>query len=37
MAKIARGFKNILALAHEGIKEWQHIEKSEFIQLELKL
>lgn len=37
LSQIARGFKNILALAHEGIKEWQHIEKSEFIQLELKL
>ena len=37
LSQIARGFKNILALAHEGIKEWQHIEKSEFIQLELRL
>ena len=37
LSQIARGFKNILALAHEGIREWQHIEKSEFIQLELRL
>ncbi len=37
LSQIARGIKNILALAHDGIKEWQHIEKSEFIQLELRL
>ncbi len=37
LSQIARGIKNILALAHNGIKELQHIKKSEFIQLELRL
>lgn len=37
LSQIARGIKNILSLAHKGIKEWQEIEKSEFIQLELRL
>lgn len=37
LSQLARGIKNILAFAHKGIKEWQGIEKSEFIQLELRL
>lgn len=37
LSQIARGIKNILKYAHTGIREWQEIEKSEFIQLELRL
>lgn len=37
LSQIAKGIKNILAYAHDGLKQWQHIEKSEFIQLELRL
>lgn len=36
-SQLARGIRNILSFAHSGIKEWQKIEKSEFIQLELRL
>jgi len=38
LSQIARGIKNILAYAHQGIKEWMNIEKREkYKQLELKL
>ena len=37
LSQIARGIKNILKYAHTGIREWQNIEKSEFIQLALRL
>ena len=38
LSQIARGIKNILAYAHEGIKKWQKIERLEkYKQLELKL
>lgn len=29
LSQIARGIKNILIYAHEGIKKWQKIEKRE--------
>lgn len=38
LSQIARGIKNILAFAHNGIKEWMNIETREKIkQLELNL
>lgn len=37
LSQIARGIKNILKYAHTGIREWQNIEKSEFVQLALRL
>lgn len=37
LSQIARGIKGILKYAHTGIREWQNIEKSEFIQLALRL
>lgn len=38
LSQIARGIKNILAYAHEGIKKWQDIEtKDNEVQLYLKL
>ena len=38
LSQIARGIKNILAYAHEGIKKWQKIERLEkYKQLELKI
>lgn len=37
LSQIARGIKNILKYAHTGIRDWQKIEKSEYIQLELRL
>lgn len=38
LSQIARGIKNILAFAHQGIKEWMNIETREKIkQLELNL
>ena len=37
LSQMARGIKSILKYAHTGIREWQKIEKSEFIQLELRL
>ena len=38
LSQIARGIKNILAYAHEGIKKWQEIEEKEkYKQLTLKI
>lgn len=37
LSQIARGIKGILRYAHTGIRDWQKIEKSENIQLELRL
>lgn len=38
LSQIARGIKNILMYAHEGIKKWQKIEEREkYKQLELKI
>lgn len=37
LSQIARGIKNILKYAHAGIREWQKIEKRDYIQLELRL
>ena len=37
LSQIARGIKGILKYAHTGIREWQNIKKSEFIQLALRL
>lgn len=37
LSQIAQGIKNILKYAHTGIRDWQKIEKREFIQLELRL
>ena len=38
LSQMARGIKNILAYAHEGIKKWQEIEtRPKFKQLSLKL
>lgn len=38
LSQIARGIKNILACAHEGIRKWQEIEvREKYKQLELKL
>lgn len=37
LSQIARGIKGILRYAHIGIRDWQKIEKSENIQLELRL
>ena len=38
LSQLARGIKNILAYAHEGIKRWQKIEtRQDYIQLCLKL
>lgn len=37
LSQMARGIKSLLKYAHTGIREWQDIEKSEFIQLELRL
>ena len=36
LSQFARGIKEMLKYAHEGIKKWQHIEKrEEYKQLEL--
>ena len=38
LSQIARGIKNILAYAHEGIRKWKEIEvREKYKQLELKL
>lgn len=37
LSQLARGIKNILKYAHTGIRDWQKIEKSEYIQLKLRL
>lgn len=38
LSQFARGIKNILSFAHNGIKEWQEIEeRSKYKQLQLKL
>jgi len=38
ISQISRGIKEILKLAHEGIRKWQHIEEHlEYKQLSLKL
>ncbi len=37
LSQIARGIKNILSYAHDGVKEWQNIEHTEDTQLCLRI
>ncbi len=37
MSQIARGIKNILSYAHDGVKEWQNIKHTKDTQLCLRI